>query len=275
MLTSIVQLTDTHIRQAGQLAYGRLDTAPYLQEAVQSIASLRQAPQAVIMTGDLTDFGRPEEYQHLRALLAPLGIPFYLMPGNHDNRDQLRAAFPDHEYLGSAGFIQYTVDIGPLRLITLDTCVAGKSHGELCGNRLDWLEEELKNSTDRPVIIAMHHPPFGTLIGHMDEIGLLAGAPHLEKIVARHSNVERIVCGHLHRPIETRFGGTIAATAPGPAHQVTLNLAPDAESDWMLEPPAFRIHAWNAQEHRLVTHTAVIGSWPGPFPFHENGVLID
>jgi hypothetical protein len=109
----------------------------------------------------------------------------------------------------------------------------------------------------------------------MDKIGLLAGAAELEALVARHPNVERILCGHLHRAIDVRFGGTIASTAPGPAHQVCLDLDPDAVSAWTLEPPSFRVHAWNPRERRLVTHLAASGAFEGPYPFFENGVLID
>ena len=126
--TFLVQLTDLHIREPGRLAYGRIDTAPYLQQAVQSVLALPQQPDAVVITGDLTDFGRAAEYEHLARLLAPLTMPVYLMPGNHDDRDQLRRSFPDHAYLGTgddtAGFIQYSVRVGALRLITLAAVVS-------------------------------------------------------------------------------------------------------------------------------------------------------
>ena len=104
----------------------------------------------------------------------------------------------------------------------------GASAGSLCTQRLAWLEAELERQSHRPVVIAMHHPPFQTLIGHMDKIGLLEGAQALEAIVARHPNVERVICGHLHRSIQVRFGGTIASTVPAPAHQVSLDLSPQA-----------------------------------------------
>lgn len=275
MIHSFVQITDTHIREAGRLAYGRLDTAPYLTRTVQAINELRQPPLAVVLTGDLTDFGRADEYSHLRHLLEPLTMPYYLLPGNHDSREAMRTAFPDHAYLKGEKYIQYATDIGPIRLIAMDTVVPGASHGELCDERLVWLEDMLRQSNGKPTVIAMHHPPFRTLIGHMDDIGLRRGSPELEAIVAKHPNVERIICGHLHRPIEVRFGGTVAATAPAPAHQVTLNLAPDASSDWVLEPPSFRIHAWDAVQKRLVTHTAAVGQFAGPYPFHADGALID
>ncbi|MFO6420052.1 phosphodiesterase [Hylemonella sp. W303a] len=275
--TLLLQLSDTHIREPGRLAYGRIDTAPYLAEAVASIARLPQAPDAVVVTGDLTDFGRAVEYEHLRALLAPLPMPVYLLPGNHDSREQMRTSFPDHPYLGKGGnhdFIQYSVPVGDLQLIVLDTVVPGASEGRLCSARLQWLETELARHTSRPVVIALHHPPFRTLIGHMDDIGLREGAEALEAIVARHPNVERVICGHLHRTIQVRFGGTIAATVPSPAHQVRLDLAPDAASAWMLEPPGFALHAL-PRGGRLVSHIAASGRHPGPFPFHDGGQLID
>jgi 3',5'-cyclic AMP phosphodiesterase CpdA len=277
--TFLVQLTDLHIREPGRLAYGRIDTAPYLERAVQSVLRLPQRPDAVVITGDLSDFGRAAEYEHLARLLSPLPMPVYLMPGNHDDRDQLRRSFPAHAYLapgvGASGFVQYSVRVGALRLLTLDTCVPGQSHGTLCDERLAWLEQQLDACRGEPVVIAMHHPPFQTLIGHMDEIGLLQGTDALEALVARHRNVERVICGHLHRAIDVRFGGTIASTSPAPAHQVCLDLSPDAPSAWTLEPPGFRVHAWSARSGRLVTHLAASGTFEGPFPFHDNGALID
>jgi 3',5'-cyclic-AMP phosphodiesterase len=274
MTTLLLQLSDLHIREPGKLAYGRIETAPYLQRAIESILKLPQQPHAVVITGDLTDFGRATEYAHLHELLKPLPMPVYLMPGNHDDRDQMRRSFADHLYLGDSGFIQFSVAVGGLQLIALDTVDTGASAGFLCAERLTWLAKELEIHANKPVIVAMHHPPFQTLIGHMDAIGLLQGADELEALVAQHPNIERIICGHLHRAIQVRFGGTIAATVPSPAHQVCLDLAPSAASAWTLEPPGFGLHAF--PEHgRLVSHTVASGDYGGAYPFYEAGQLID
>lgn len=270
----LAQITDTHIREPGRLAYGRLDTAPYLKAAVRSVMALKQRPDAVLLTGDLTDFGRPAEYEHLAELLAPLSMPYYLMPGNHDDRDQMRRSFPSHSYLGTEGFIQYAINLGAMRLLALDTVETGASGGRLCPPRLAWLKEQLDEDHYRPTILALHHPPFKSLIGHMDLIGLMEGAKELETLVCSYRNVERIVSGHLHRTIYTRFGGTVASTAPSPAHQVCLDLSEDAPSQWCLEPPGYQLHAWQAGAG-LLTHSVAIGGFEGPFPFHENGALID
>lgn len=277
MTTLLAQLTDLHIREPGRLAYGRLDTAPYLSAAVQAVNALPQRPQAVVLTGDLTDFGRAAEYEHLAQLLTPLEMPLYLLPGNHDDRDQMRRSFEHHTYLGDGEHLHYTAALGGaggLRLIALDTVEPGASAGRLCRQRLQWLDEQLQRYRGEPLIIAMHHPPFKTLIGHMDRIGLLEGAGELAEMLAAHSNVERVICGHLHRSIYARFGGTVVSTAPSPAHQVCLDLAADADSAWTLEPPGFHLHAWTLPGP-LVTHVAAIGKFEGPHPFHDAGRLID
>ena len=273
--TFLVQLSDTHIREPGRLAYGRLDTAPFLSQAVQAIGRLPQKPDAVVITGDLTDFGRAAEYEHLRTLLQPLNMPVYLLPGNHDDRQQMRSSFADHTYLGEQGFVQYSVSIGNLQLITLDTVGPMASEGSLCAERLSWLAVELEKHSHRPVVVAMHHPPFKTLIGHMDDIGLMSGAPELEKLLARYPNVERVICGHLHRAIQVNFGPSMAVTVPSAAHQVCLDISPQAASAWNLEPPGFGIHTLPTGG-RMVSHTAYSGAFEGPYPFHEaNGQLID
>src|SRR5690606_7933223 len=139
----LVQISDTHIREAGRLAYRKVDTAEWLKMTIASVLALRQPPDAVVVTGDLVDFGRPVEYARLRDLLAPLTMPLYVMPGNHDDRERLREAFPEHHWLApslrladGAAPIQYAVRIGPLHLVTLDTVAPGQSHGELCDARL-------------------------------------------------------------------------------------------------------------------------------------------
>ena len=280
MNTLLAQLTDLHIREPGRLAYGRLDTAPYLQAAVQAIEALPQRPDALVLTGDLTDFGRAAEYAHLAALLQPLSMPLYLLPGNHDDRTHLRRGFADHAYLGDGEFVQYSVGLGGgvggqgLRLLALDTVEPGASHGRLCTRRLQWLSDALDRHRGEPVVIAMHHPPFETLIGHMDRIGLLEGADALAEILAAHPTVERVICGHLHRTIYSRIGGAVVSTAPSPAHQVCLDLSPDAASAWILEPPGFHLHAWSGPG-RMVTHVAAVGRFDGPHPFHDAGGLID
>lgn len=267
----LCQISDLHIKPTGKLAYGIVDTAALLERAVARILRLPQRPDAVIATGDLVDQGRPDEYALLRELLAPLPMPVYLLPGNHDERAALRAAFPDHAYLRQwQPFVQYAIDAHPLRIVALDTVVALEGGGWLCPQRLAWLEATLAAST-QPTVVAMHHPPFATGIGHMDRIAL-ANADEFAAVIVRHPQVMRIVCGHVHRSVQTMIGATLASICPSTAHQVALDLSADGPDQFVMEPPAVQLHVWNGT--CVVTHTAGIGDFAGPYPFRNSGRLI-
>lgn len=270
----IAQITDTHIKLPGKLAYRKVDTASTLHRCVQELLALSPQPDIVLLTGDLVDLGRPEEYEHLKSILAPIRQRVIAIPGNHDEREAMRDAFRDGGYLPTEGkFLQFAIDDYPLRLIGLDTLIPGQGGGELCHERLDWLDRALAERPDVPTLVMMHHPPFVTGIGHMDKIGL-SGREAFAGIVARHDQVELILCGHLHRTIHAQVGGRPALTCPSPAHQVALDIHPDAPSRFRMEPPGFMLHWWN--EGQLVTHAAVIGDYDGPYPFFDaDGKLID
>jgi 3',5'-cyclic AMP phosphodiesterase CpdA len=263
----IAQLSDMHLRAEGQLLYDRIDTAAYLERAVAHVLKLDPRPDVVIMTGDLVEAGKPAEYAHLRRLMAPLPMPVYVIPGNHDAREALRAAFADKGYLPASGFLQYAVEDWPVRLIGLDTLVEGKPHGALCQQRLTWLKARLEEQADKPAMLFMHHPPFDCGIETFDKSRLLEGDEQLADLVRRHGNVERATCGHVHRPIQTRWAGTMASIAPSTAHQATLDLHEHSALTMMMEP-AIALHQWRPSTG-LVTHVSYIGEFDGPKPFRK------
>lgn len=258
----IAQISDPHVVSPGALLYGRVDTADFLTRAVAELNRLEPPPDIIVITGDLVDKGEKAEYDHLRHLLAPLAMPVFVIPGNHDAREALRAAFGGDGYLPPDGFLQYAVEDYPVRLVALDTLVPGEGGGELCAARLLWLDRVLAAETRRPTLVMMHHPPFATGIARMDRAGL-RGADAFAAIIARHGQVERILCGHLHRAIDRRFAGTVAGTAPSTAHQIRLDLRSGGPLRFMFEPPGYQLHLW--RDGALVSHTAVFGDWPGPY----------
>ncbi|CAN0619547.1 3',5'-cyclic adenosine monophosphate phosphodiesterase CpdA [Burkholderia multivorans] len=272
----LAHISDLHIRRPGQLAYRRVDTAAALARCVARLNALEPRPDAVLITGDLTDSGLDDEYRHLRDLLAPLRMSYYLLVGNHDERVALRRVFADRPEWQDGEFVQYALDLGPLRVLALDSQVPGASGGDLCDARLAWLAGQLDDARGRPVIVALHHPPFASGIGHMDAMRLApAAAARLDALLRRHPNVERVLCGHVHRMMFVRFGGTIASAVPAPAHQVAFDLRDGGPSAFMLEPPAFAIHRYTPEDG-LTSHHVYVDDFDGPYPFFEpSGRLID
>ena len=261
MTMILCQLTDLHLRPRGKLSNDKVDTNSLTERAFRAVAAFDPMPDAVVITGDLTECGLRTEYAVLAELLRLLPMPVYVIPGNHDRRENLRAglALP-----GDPPFVQYAIDDLPLRLVMLDTIVPGAGHGELGPDRLAFLDRTLAAAPGKPTIVAMHHPPFVCGIAHMDAINLRE-ADAFAAVIARHRQVKRIICGHHHRPVTAPLAHAIASIAPSVAHQVELAVRPDAPAAFKLEPPGYQLHMLVGDA--VVSHTGVFGDWPGPFPF--------
>ena len=263
----LVQLSDPHITHPGRLIAGRVDTAGALRHAVSRVLQLRPRPVAVLISGDLVDQGHPDEYALLRQLLTPLidaGLPLALLPGNHDARAPLQAAFADlagvHCGQPDAAALQYALDLpGPLRLVVLDSLMPGRPEGGFDDARLAHAQTLLAERPDTPTLVALHHPPHATGLAVMDGMSLRHGLARFEALIAAHPQVQRVACGHLHRLTLGRIAHAAAISAPSTAHQLALDLAPDAPLTLALEPAGWLIHAWGPGLP-LVSHLALAGT---------------
>jgi Icc protein len=232
----LVQLSDPHVGAD----WGDADTAAMLAAAVESVRSLPVSPSAVLVSGDLADSGADVHYQQVRDLLAPLAVPLYVLAGNHDDPAALRRHFGIPGRDGEP--VQYSADLGPLRLVVLDSTRAGADSGELDPDRLAWLDEELAAAPDRTTILAMHHAPLLTGVPAFDELGLPAhDLRALGRVLERHRQVRRLVCGHVHRTIAAELGGCPVLAVPSTYLQARLDFRP-TELELVAEPPGFAIH---------------------------------
>jgi Icc protein len=234
----LVQLSDPHIGAD----WGPGESVAKLAATVAAVRELEPSPDAVLITGDLADHAADAEYEQVRELVSRIEAPLYVLPGNHDDRAGLRGQFA---VPGSgAGLVQYAVDLGPLRLLVLDTVRPGEDGGELDAERLAWLQATLAEAPETPAVVALHHPPLTTGIAAIDEIGLLpADQRALGDIVAGHPQVRRIVAGHLHLPIGAELRQRSILVAPSTYVQAELDFGAD-EIRLSAEPPGFAVHAW-------------------------------
>ncbi len=263
----LIQITDLHVRPHGMASSRTGETNMLVERALRAVRAFTPRPDAMIVTGDLTDNGLADEYAELAAILRrTVDLPTYMIPGNHDRREVLKREMRDWPGMAAdPEFVHYTVDDLPVRVVMLDTVVPGSGAGELCEKRMRWLDATLAAEPHKPTLVAMHHPPFLTGITHMDRIPL-RNWQEFGDLLARHRQVIRVVCGHDHRPITAQVGHTIGCIAPSVAHQVELDLGPHQAPLWNLEPPAFLLHYWN-ETTGLVTHMGYVENHPGPYPF--------
>jgi 3',5'-cyclic AMP phosphodiesterase CpdA len=241
----IAQITDCHVVEPGGLVADRVDTAAGLRRAIDVINAMEPRPDVVLATGDLVNDGRREQYEHLVGLLAELEMPVYPCPGNHDDRSLLRSAFAGVVPAGPPPQpIDYVVG-GEVRLIGLDTTIPGRHDGRVTTDQMAWLDDRLGEAPAAPTIIFQHHPPFESGMPAMDRHSGFTGAELERTVVARHAHVEAIVCGHLHRTMHRRFGGTIATVWPSTGPQLALSFV-EGPMRYTSEPAGIALHRWVA-----------------------------
>jgi 3',5'-cyclic-AMP phosphodiesterase len=264
----IAQITDLHIKAAGELVCGHVDTASALARCIDELNRSVPRPDLVVITGDLVDAPTAESYDHLVCLLAKLELPFAAIPGNHDGRALMRAALPGGCYAQQSGALNSVRAVGDVDAILIDSVVPGAPHGELDAETLAWLDATLGSSSTRPALLFLHHPPFATGIGHMD-MQNLRNTDKLAAIVHRHARARLVAAGHVHRAAATTFAEVSATICPAPNHAVALDLDRHLPPSFRIEPPAFHLHVFLPGENfgTITTHLVPIGEFAGPYPF--------
>jgi 3',5'-cyclic-AMP phosphodiesterase len=240
----IAQISDLHVAEPDAWVRQLVDSNANLSAAIDYLNSLKPRPDLVVATGDLTDNGTTEEYRLLRNIFEALEIPLYVIPGNHDEVEALVVGLDHHRYLPrEGGALQYVVE-GTPRIVAVDTTKPGYHEGLLGSERLSWLDETLSAEPAMPTMVMMHHPPFDSGIWWMDR-SRLRDADRFEEVVRRHPQVRRVIAGHIHRAIQVSWGETLLTVAPSTAHQVGLELAPEAPPVLTAEPPMLTLLDWD------------------------------
>ena len=249
----IVQISDTH------LTLGTPDVDRRICDFALTIAdinALEPPPDAIVHTGDIVHNGRRDEYAQAAALLAKAQAPVYVLPGNKDDRANLRAAFSKQTYLGSTSeFIDYAIEDHPVRLIALDTLKPGRNRGDFSPEQarrlLQWIDAE----PDKPIAVFTHHPPFEVTVGpdrfHFETMKSMA---LLRDALQRRGRIVAAFSGHVHRAAAGRIGTIPASVVPCIATNLRKGEYPAA----MQTRPVYHLHRFDPV-WGFVTASRVVG----------------
>ena len=251
----VAQITDLHLGfdPGNPDEYNR----QRLDRTLRTLTAMTPLPDLLLVTGDIADNG-DDRVSYVRFREATRDLPFRVCPvmGNHDNRAMFREVFP--ETPDADGYVQYVVDDLPVRVVVLDTLEIGRHGGGFDDVRARWLEARLAEAPERPTLLVLHHPPIATGLSWMTENPEARWVRTLRPIVEANPQILAMVCGHLHRPIVTRWAGTTLAVCPSTAPQVALDMKkmdaeqPDNRPMIVADRPYFALHYWNGDG--LITH---------------------
>lgn len=241
--TVIAQITDPHLRA------DQPQRAEQFAAAIEAVAISDVAVAAVLLTGDVADTGSPADYEPVPTALAQLDAPLVVIPGNHDDRPELRAAL---DLAGAADApIRSVTQAGELRVIACDTLVAGETAGRL---DVDWVAAQLAADSTTPTVLVMHHPPLQIASVELDPIALpAADRDALAALLHEAPNVINIIAGHVHRAVLGRLAGVPVIAASSSWQQLSFDPPGAPEWEWdEAAAPTVAFHVF--LDGQLTTH---------------------
>jgi Icc protein len=238
----LAQISDLHL---GESPRDGSEPERCLRAVVKALRRLPDRPDAILVSGDLAEDAKPKQYRLAAKVIGKLGVPLFPLPGNHDDRATMR------EVLGAPGEgdapLDYTVDLGPLRLLVVDSTIPGEDRGAFEPEQLQRLDAELAASP-APAILAMHHPPLTTAMVDWDGVNLpVSERQALAAVIARHPQVKAIVAGHLHRLTVSTLAGRPVLAAPSTYLQARPDFAGEKVKLYA-GAPGFVVHALRGEE---------------------------
>jgi len=238
---SIAQLTDIHLFAN---EYHQLLGLPTQDSFLAVIARLKQLQfgrtglktrsplDLLLLTGDLSQDGKPETYRRLQNLLSPLEIPTYWLPGNHDNKSAMEEVLHQKPFYPDKAF-----ECGGWNFVLLNSAVPQRVYGRLSVPTLHSLDLQLTIMGDAPTVVALHHPPFVVNSEWLDSSSL-QNSEQLFAILDHHPQVKLVLFGHIHQEFYRQRNGVHYLGTPS----TSIQFEPDSQ-DFSLdrEYPGFRL----------------------------------
>ncbi len=193
----VAQITDTHLFAEFEPKVFGVQTYNSLQIVVERLEALQPQPDILLLTGDISQDETRSSYEFLTNFIAPLNIPTYWLPGNHDNLPIMAQALQQSPFDATKSF-----HTGGWNFLLLSSLVPGCVYGEISQQSLDWLESQLKQNPNFPTLIAIHHPPCLINSEWMDNINLRNYEEFLA-VCDRYSQLKLVVFGHIHQEFAT------------------------------------------------------------------------
>lgn len=237
MTTKILQLSDLHPFADPDARLFGIPTRELLEDVLAHVQESGLRLDHVVVTGDHTHDELPETYAAVRVLLEPFLDRLWLLPGNHDDRAVLRAAFGERIPLDGTARITFSFRAGDWLCLGLDTHVPGAASGRIGADQVEWIRGQLDEHRPRAAVLFMHHPPVELGLAWLDRIGLDDGQL-LRDLLEAEPRIRLVCCGHVHHESSSRVGAAEIVTVPSTG----LQFSPKGDvAEFVTAPPGYRL----------------------------------
>jgi 3',5'-cyclic-AMP phosphodiesterase len=227
----VAQLSDLHLFSTPEQTLLGLKTMASFQAILEALTQLPTPPDLILLTGDLAQDESPAAYRQIVQYLAPLKIPTYWLPGNHDHRPSMEQIL-SHPPIYADNVFQ----AGGWQFLLLDSTVPQQVYGSLSHEQLVQLEQQLQ-ANPNPALVALHHPPVSIDSAWLDHLGL-QNADHFFSVIERYPQVKLTLFGHIHQQVEQYRQGVAYLSTPS----TCVQFAPHQETFAIDETqPGFRL----------------------------------
>ena len=204
----IIQLSDIHV--------GAQFREQIFEKVIHEVNSLN--PDAVVITGDLTNEGLKEQYEKCKTLISKINADKIIaISGNHDYRNTGYLHFKKYFPFQTINELDDNVV-----LVTLGTARPDRDEGEVGYRQTLWLERTMKKYQNKTTILAMHHHLIGIPDTGSDRLTIIDAGDVLRATLD--SNVNLVLCGHKHRPWLWDFNNLLIANAGSVSSERVLSL---------------------------------------------------
>ncbi|HAA14751.1 MAG TPA: hypothetical protein DCE41_24895 [Cytophagales bacterium] len=206
-LHRIVQISDLHLLKLRYEVHKGIPPAETLRSILREVGRLDPLPDAIILSGDISDAGYVDSYYLIDRILMPLEIPYYWIPGNHDDVTVM-SQMEKQLSVEKDKFFR----LGGRNVVLLNSVIPDEVAGSLSKNALSTLNHQLTEYSDAPSLIFLHHHP--VMVVEKLEPYKLLNAQELFDILDEHPQVEAVFFGHVHVVLETLHAGVKYMSCP-------------------------------------------------------------
>ncbi|MFK7889816.1 MAG: metallophosphoesterase [Granulosicoccus sp.] len=198
-------VSDLHLTPDGPGRDKQFPSSIAMASAIaEDLRTIADGLDLLVVSGDITERADAESFAIFEQIFERIGLPIVTVPGNHDGPAGMFDYAASSPQFAGWHLTNRMIEIERVRLLGLDTNIAGLTHGALDDEALSLVDEQVQRKTDQCLVLVMHHPPLVLGLQQFDEFARIERGDELLDIITASKSEVIVLSGHVHRPYSAR-----------------------------------------------------------------------